>query len=256
MPDWAYIWEHDVDVLRELMVDFVRKMVTRYRRVIAVWNVVGGLHSAGIPGLGFEQTIELTRLLVATVKSMLPQARTLVSIRDPFGEHHAGANPGIPPMLYAETIAQAGVTCDGFGLELEAGVPRTGSFVRDLFQISGVIDKFSGLGKPLYITALTAPSRNTPDPADRSEGKLDPARAGRWRDAWTPQIQARWLNDVTRIALGKPFVESITWGDLADPNAVVPGGGLIDDMFKPKPAFETLQGLRQTYRRREAGRNG
>jgi hypothetical protein len=89
MPDWAYIWENDVDVLRDLMIDFVRKMVTRYRRAVAVWNVVGGLHANSIPGLGFEQTIELTRLLVAQVKSMLPQARTLVTIRDPFGEQIA-----------------------------------------------------------------------------------------------------------------------------------------------------------------------
>jgi hypothetical protein len=251
MPDWAYIWEHDFDVLRDLMVDFVRKMITRYRRAVAVWNVVGGLHAAGIGGISFEQTIELSRLLVATVKSMLPQARTLVTIRDPFGEHHASTNPGIPPMLYADTIAQAGVNCDGFGLEIETGVPRTGSYTRDLFQISGMVDRLASLGKPIYVTALTAPSRNSPDPADKSEGKLDPSRAGRWREAWSPATQATWLDQVVRVVLGKPFVESITWGDLTDANSVTPGGGIVDDMFKPKPAFDALQSLRQTYRRRE-----
>lgn len=251
MPDWAYMWENDLDVLRDLMVDFIRKMVTRYRRAVAVWNVVGGLHCSTLPGVGFEQTIELTRLLVAQVKSMLPQARTLVTIRDPFGEHHASKSPGVPPMLYADTISQAGVNCDGFGLEIETGVPRTGGYTRDLFQLSCVIDKLSGTGKPVYITALGAPSRNGPDSGDRSQGKLDPNRAGRWREPWTPELQATWFDNVSRIALGKSFVESVTWTDLTDSNAVIPGGGLVDDLFRPKPAFEKLKSLRQTYQRRE-----
>lgn len=250
MPDWAYIWEHDLDVLRDLMVDFIRKMVTRYRRAVAVWNVVGGLHCSTLPGVGFEQTIELTRLLVAQVKSMLPQARTLVTIRDPFGEHHASKSPGVPPMLYADTISQAGVNCDGFGLEIETGVPRTGGYTRDLFQLSCVIDKLNGTGKPVYITSLGAPSRNSPDNSDRSGGKLDPSKAGQWRGPWTPELQATWFENVSRIALGKSFVESVTWTDLCDSNAVIPGGGLVDDLFKPKPAFETLRSLRQTYQRR------
>ena len=251
MPGWAYMWENDVDVLRDLMVDFVRKMVTRYRRAVAVWNVVGGLHANSIPGLGFEQTIELTRLLVATVKSMLPQARTLVGLRDPFGEHHATKLPGVPPMLYAETIAQAGVNCDGFALEIETGVPRVGSYTRDLFQLSGMIDKLAGTGKPLYITALSAPSRHFPDSADRSEGSLDPSKAGRWRGPWTPELQADWMEAVSKICLGKPFVESVTWGNLTDANATVPGGGLVDEMFQPKPAFDRLKMLRTAYHRRE-----
>ena len=251
MPDWAYIWENDVDTLRDLMVDFIRKMVTRYRRAVAVWNVVGGLHANSIPGLGFEQTIELTRLLVAQVKSMLPQARTLVTIKDPFGEHHATKTPGVPPMLYADTIAQAGVNCDGFGLEIETGVPRVGGYTRDLFQLSCVIDKLSGTGKPLYITAISAPSRNTPDSGDHSEGTMDPSKAGRWRGPWSPEIQADWLEGVSKIALGKPFVESVTWGNLTDANATVPGGGLVDDLFRPKLAFERLKTLRATYQRRD-----
>ena len=251
MPAWAYMWENDVDVLRDLMVDFVRKMVTRYRRAVAVWNVVGGLHANSIPGLGFEQTIELTRLLVAQVKSMLPQARTLVGLRDPFGEHHATKTPGVPPMLYADTIAQAGVNCDGFALEIETGVPRVGGYTRDLFQLSCVIDKLGGTGKPLYITAISAPSRHTPDAGDRSEGSMDPSKAGRWRGPWTPDSQADWLEAVSKLCLGKPFVESVTWGNLTDANASVPGGGLVDEMFKPKPAFERLKTLRAAYHRRE-----
>lgn len=251
MPDWAFIWEHDFETLRDLMIDYVRKIALRYKRVFSVWNVVGALHATSLPGIGFEQTIELTRLLVAQVKAMVPNARMLVTIRDPFGEHRAGPTPGVPPMLYAEAVAQAGINCDGFGLEYECGVPRTGGWCRDLFQISSMFDRLGSAGKPVYVTALSAPSRNTPDPADRTEGQLDPSKAGQWLEPWSPAHQARWMESVVSIALGKPFVESVAWGDLSDTNASIPGGGLIDEMLRPKPAFDTFQRLRKHFARRE-----
>ncbi len=251
LPDWAYIWETDFDVMRDLMIDFVRRLVTRYRKAVAVWNVVGGLHASSLPGLSFEQTIELTRLLVAQVKAMLPQARTLVTIRDPFGEHHAKTPPGVPPMLYAETVAQAGINCDGFGLEIATGIPKVGGHTRDLLQFSSMLDRICSLGKPVYLTSIAAPSRNNPDPADASEGRLDPSRAGRLREPWSHGVQQQWAESFYRIALGKPSVESLTWADFTDANASVPGGGLLDDMLKPKPLLETLKGLRQLCTRRE-----
>ncbi len=252
LPDWVYMWENDLDVLRDLMVDFVRKMVTRYRRAVSVWNVVGSMHNPAVGHLSFEQTIELTRLLVAQVKSMLPQGRTLVTIRDPFSEAHAGKHPGTPPMLYADTIAQAGVSVDGFALEYQMGVPKPGSHTRDLFQLSVALDRLSSTGKPVYVTALGCPGRSSPDPQDASEGKLDPSRAGRWgKTPWNADVQAKWLEAASKVALGKPFIESITWASLTDSGASLPAGGLVDDMFKPKPAFEVFQQLRQTYLRRE-----
>src|SRR4051794_37409694 len=113
VPDWTVIWEHDFDMLREMAYDYVQKMVTRYRKAVAVWNVVAGLQSNTAFSLSFEQIIELTRLLVTQVKTLLPGARTLVTITHPFGEYHArgrgGAPAGVPPMLYAEMLANAGI---------------------------------------------------------------------------------------------------------------------------------------------------
>ena len=94
---------------------------------------------------------------------------------------------------------------------------------------------------------LPAPGRATPDPADRSEGRLDPTLAGRWRRPWDPQLQADWLEAVYHVCLSKPFVESVAWGNLADINQTVPGGGLLDDMFQPKPAYEKLQQMREKF---------
>jgi hypothetical protein len=247
VPDWMFIWEHDFDTLRELAYEYVQKVVHRYRKAVGVWNVVGGIHASGSFSLSFEQIIELTRLLVSQVKAILPNARTVVTISEPFGEYHAKHGVGVPPMLYAEMVAQAGINFEAFGLELEMGVPRPGMFMRDLFQISCLLDKFSTLGRPVFLTATGVPGRSTPDAGDTSEGRLDPNAAGRWHRPWDPQLQADWMDAVYKLALSKPYVESIAWANLADVNQSMPGGGLLDDMLKPKPSFEKLQEIRTRF---------
>ncbi len=248
VPDWMVIWEHDFDMLRDTAYEFVQKVVTRYRKAVSVWNVISGIQTNTAFTLTFEQIIELTRLMVAQVKTILPTARTLISIRHPFGEYHARGRGAVPPMLYAEMVSQAGINFDGYGLEIEIGIPQPGSFVRDLFQISSLLDKFSTLGKPLFITAIGVPGRPTPDLGDTSQGRLSPTAAGRWRRPWDPQLQAEWLEAVYHIALSKPYVESIAWSNLADVNQTIPGGGLLDDMFRPKPAYTRLQQLREKFK--------
>jgi hypothetical protein len=76
---------------------------------------------------------------------------------------------------------------------------------------------------------------------------MDPAAAGRWRRPWDPALQAEWMEAVYRMALSKPFVESIAWSNLADINQTLPGGGLMDDMFQPKPSFAKLQEMRERF---------
>jgi endo-1,4-beta-xylanase len=181
------------------------------------------------------------------VKTLLPNAKTLVSITHPFGEYHAKNGAGVPPLLYAEMVAQAGVNFEAFGIELEMGVPAPGMFTRDLFQLSCLLDRFSTLGRPVYLTAVTAPGRNTSDPDDASVGRLDPSQGGRWHKPWDPQVQADWMEAVYKLAFSKPYVESVAWGNLADLSHTIPGGGLLDDMLKPKPSYTKLQELRERF---------
>jgi hypothetical protein len=250
VPDWMVIWEHDFDMLRELAYEYVQKIVTRYRRGVAVWNVASGVPINAAFTLSFEQVIELTRLLVSQVKSILPNARTIVTINQPFGEYHARGRGSVHPLLYAEMVSQAGINFDAFGIELEMGVPRPGMFVRDLFQISTLLDRYGALGRPIFLTAVGVPGRWLPDPSDESEGRLNPSAAGQWRRPWDPELQAEWMEAVYHVALSKPFVESMAWGNLADLHQTLPGGGLLDDMLRPKPSLQKIQQLREKFRRK------
>jgi hypothetical protein len=249
VPDWMVIWEHDFDMLREMSYEYVQKVVQRYRRAVSAWNVVAGLPTNAAFTLNFEQVIELTRLLVAQVKTVIPNARTMVTVTQPFGEYHARGRASVPPILYAEMVAQAGINFEAFGLEIEMGIPRQGMFTRDLFQLSCLLDRFSTLGRPVFLTAVGVPGRSTPDPDDISEGSRDPSAAGRWRRPWDPNLQAEWMEAVYQLAMSKPFVESIAWSNLADIRQTLPGGGLLDDAMKPKPAFQKLQMLREKIKR-------
>ncbi|MFI5378472.1 MAG: hypothetical protein ACHRHE_04180 [Tepidisphaerales bacterium] len=244
LPDWMFIWENDFDTVRELAYQRVQRLVSRYRKAVSLWNVVAGLPTNRAFALTFEQMIEMTRLLIAQVKNVHPGARTLVQIPMAFGEYHAKTPTSVSPVLYAEMVAQSGIGFEGFALEMEMGVPLTGQYMRDLFQISAMLDRFSTLGKPIFITACGAPGRPNADPGDCSEGRLNPAAAGVWHKPWDPSLQAEWMDAVYHLALSKPFVESVAWGNLADINQTVPGGGLLDDMFQPKPVFEKLQAMR------------
>jgi hypothetical protein len=64
-------------------------------------------------------------------------------------------------------------------------------------------------------------------------------------------LQADWFEQVAKVALGKPFVESVSWGNFCDANATIPGAGLLDDMLKPKPALERVKLLKASYFRRD-----
>ena len=247
LPDWMFIWEHDFDSLRELAYEYVQRVVQRYRKAVSMWNVVAGLPTNGAFSLSFEQVIELTRLLVSQVKALLPNTRTLVTITQPFGEYHARKQHSVPPMAYAEMVAQAGINFEAFGVEIEMGVPSPGRFTRDLFQLSCLLDKFSTLGRPLFVTAIGAPGQPMPDPGDKSEGRLDPSAGGRWHRPWDPDLQAEWMEAVYHLALSKPYVESLCWSELADIRPNLPGGGLLDDVLKPKPGFEKLQAMRTKF---------
>jgi len=247
VPDWMFIWEHDFDTMRELAYEFVQKVVGRYRKHVSVWNVAAGLHTNGVFPLSFEQSIELTRLLVSQVKALLPGARTIVTVKQAFGEYGARGRQSVPPLLYAEMVAQAGINFEAFGLELEMGVPAPGRFSRDLFQLSCMLDKFSTLGRPVFVTAIGVPGRSNPDPDDRSEGRLDPSAGGRWRKPWDPVLQAEWMDAVYHLALSKPYIESLSWANLADIRPTLPSGGLLDDVLRPKPAFTKLQEMREKF---------
>ena len=241
IPDWLYIWEHDFETVREFVVGHVRRVVERYAGYIQVWDAISGIHANQAFSFNFEQLMELTGAVVAETKRLAPRGTTLVELVAPWGEYYARNQRTIPPSLYAEMVLQSGINFDALGLQFCFGVGTDGMFVRDMFQISSIIDKFGNFGKPLHITAVQVPS----SPVARGPEDAD---AGAWHEPWNEAVQSRWLRCFYEIALSKPFVETVTWRELSDDgDHLIPCGGLLNADSTRKPAYDELLAMRKEF---------
>ncbi len=243
IPDWLYIWEHDFDTIRDLAFEHARRVINRYGRYIQAWDVISGIHATNCFTFGFEQLMELTRMAAALTKQAAPRSLAIVNIIAPWGEYYARNQRTIPPLLYAEMVVQSGVNFDALGLQFCFGAAADGTHVRDMFQISSLIDAFAKPGKPLHITGVQVPSHT--DAAADGKGANRPTEGGRWRGAWSEEIQAQWLDRFLEVALSKPFVETVTWHGLTDhQDHPVPYGGLLNSGLAPKQAYLRFKALR------------
>ncbi len=243
VPDWLYIWENDYETLRELVYEHVKNVVTRYRRTIARWTIVSGLHANTNFALTFDQMMDLTRICVMVVRKLHPAARIQVELTHPWGEYYTGSRRSLPPLLYADMLTQSGIMVDSFGLRVQMGQPEQGQSVRDLMEFSAMLDRCAMLEKPISLTAVGAPSA-TPESVGHPE--LADRNPGSWRKPWTEQVQADWATSVLAIALSKPFIQSVCWHELYDlpQPAEMPRGGLISVSGHPKVIVERIVELR------------
>jgi len=246
IPDWLILYEDDFEAVRDLALEHIRRVVQRYGRFVTYWRVVSGLHAASALTFPFEQMMDLTRRAVSTTKELAPKSVAIVEIAEPWGEYYARKANTIPPGVYADVLMQTGLNFDAFGLALPMGMPARGGYTRDLFAISTLIERFGALNKPLHITSFGVPSSGKPDPRDCTGGQADPALAGRWRGGWSEQIQGYWAGHFCRVALARPFVETLIWEDLCDslPHTV-PNGGILRADGSPKPIWDELLSVRK-----------
>lgn len=255
-PGWLTVMEHEYEDIRDIFYEHVERVVNRYRTVVTLWNVVSGVHTNAQLNLTLEQLMDLTRMAVMLVKKIQPNAKTLVEICQPFGEYYAVNQRSIPPFIYADMILQAGIPIDAFGVKLLMGRAHSGEYARDLMQVSAMLDRFSGLGKPVHVTGVAVPSEPIelgPDALaanGRAVGTPDnppDSNCGYWRKPWSALVQTHWLEAFYHVALSKPFVDSVAWLDIADhPDVDLPHGGLVQASMKAKGAFHRVTQFRKS----------
>lgn len=261
-PDWLAVVEHDYESVRDILYEHVERIVTRYRNVVTLWNVVSGIHV----NMGFDftldQLLDLTRMSIMLVRKIQPNAKTLIEITHPFGEYYADNPRSIPPMIYADMVLQAGIPIDAFGVRIVMGRATNGQYARDLMQLSAMLDKFNGLGKPVHVTGAAVPSKPCDEPFEPitnghgnggvGDGLGTPSRppdgdSGYWRKPWSTLVQSHWLEAIYAIALSKPYIDSIAWLELADhAESALPNGGLAHDDLRAKGAFHRVTALRKS----------
>ena len=239
MPKWLLRGKMGFEKIREAAYQFVSKMAGRYSSSIHAWRVVSGLNVFNHFGFSFEQVLEMTRAANMAVKQESDRALKIIEISSPWGEYYATMYNAIPPLVYVDMIVQSGINFDAFGLQMQFGKNQQGMHIRDMMQISAVLDYFGAVAKPLYITEVEVPSRD-------GTGLYDSKVAGAWHQQWDQSRQAQWLERFYKIALSKPFVDSVTYSHLVDTaDSAITSSGLLTDRLELKESFRTLKKLQK-----------
>jgi hypothetical protein len=228
LPAWLRAKVTTYEQLRELIARHLKVLLKAVGPQLQACEVVHGVHAHNSFRLAFEQIIELTRLATLAYKQSNPKGVAILGIAMPWGKYYADDPQTIPPVLYAEMAAQSGIPFDAISLDMRFGIDSNGLYVRDMMQVSSLIDRFGVLGKPVHIIAAGVPST--------SEGAT-----GAWHGPWSALAQAEWIKAFYRIALSKPFVETVTWHCFSDCEKA---SGVVCDDLSPKPAYDTIQTLR------------
>jgi hypothetical protein len=246
LPDWLWLWDKDISTLAGMMCDYVKEVVTRYRGRIRTWQVCAGSNLSGILSLGEDELLWLTVRLVEEARQADPQLDLIVGIAQPWGEYMTTAERNHSPFVFADTLIRSGLNLAALDLELVmAALPR-GSYCRDTLEVSRLLDLDALLGVPLQVT-LGYPAAEGQDV--RADGEASVA-GGRWRDGFSPEVQADWATAFAGLALCKPAVRSVQWAHLSD--SVLhqfPHCGLADAQDRPRPVLKRLRELRRKHLR-------
>jgi len=247
VPEWLTIWQHDYETLREFAYEHVCRVVKRYRKAISRWTAISAPTAGEGVQLSLDQWVDLTRLSVLAIRKGASNARAIVEIPAPFGEHPGGDEAVVPPMFFAEMLLHAGVEVDAFALRLQMGDHTPGHSCRDMMQISAILDDFVRFERPVHITAIGAPSEHH----GIREGDNSP-EPGYWKQPWSGDQQADWMLNAITVAASKPFVRSVAWQALYDTSSSSPemnDGGLITRDGRAKPALKRASEIRQALRK-------
>ncbi|MCK4753475.1 MAG: endo-1,4-beta-xylanase [Planctomycetes bacterium] len=235
LPQWLLDEGAEFEKIRDTAYQFISKVIARYTGSVRAWRVICGLNAFNHFGFSFEQVLEMTRAANMAVKASSDRALKIIEVSNLWGEYYASVPNTIPPLVYVDMVVQSGINFDAFGVQMQFGKNQAGMHIRDIMQISSVLDYFMHVAKPLYITDVEVPSHNG----------LDSDKTG-VVGAWDQQRQGQWLEQFYKIALSKPFVDTVTYSNLSDTgSSTIPNSGLLTDKLEEKKSFQTLKKLEE-----------
>jgi hypothetical protein len=238
LPKWLLNSRISFERIREATYHFISKVVARYSGSVHRWIVSGGLNASNHFGFSFEQVLEITRAANMAVKAASNRALRIIEISNPWGEYYATMPNTIPPLVYMDMVVQSAINFDAFGLVMRFGKNQSGMHVRDMMQISAILDYFGAVSKPLFITGVEVPSQS-------GDGLYSSKVAGSWHRVWDQSQQAEWIEQFYKIALSKPIIDSVTYSTLTDDKgSAIANSGLLSSKLEPKKSFHALKELR------------
>jgi hypothetical protein len=241
LPQWLVVGKGGFPQIRDRAYKFVNEVVGRYSPKVHAWKVLGGMNANNYFGFNFEQVLEISRAAVMAARAVDTRSLKIIDVIYPWGEYYACTADTIPPLVYLDMIMQSGINPDAVGLQIRFGANQYGMHLRDLMQVSAMLDRFAPLTKPLHITAVEIPGGIA---VDEKGNHIN--GSGIWRDSWSDEIQGKWIEQFYKIVLGKSFISTVTYASFADKDGYeLANSGLLTDKLKSKNGFEVLKKLQK-----------
>ncbi len=216
----------------KLLLNRVRREVGTLAGKVDIWDVVNepvNCRAWGHLGVGdyIEEPIDRIADYVDKVfraaRAANPDACLILN------EYNTIARPGTRQRFYqlAAELKSRGTPISGLGIQ--AHEPREHWYRPQ--ETWATFEKLAPLGYDLHITEFIP----------QSGGK---AITGGWRQGkWDEQTQAEFAEQFFRLCFGHPAVASINWWGFTDRRIWLPGGGLLNRDYEPKPVYNRLMNL-------------
>ncbi|MFO1023293.1 MAG: endo-1,4-beta-xylanase [Planctomycetales bacterium] len=237
LPEWLWKWERDPWNLQSFVCDFVETALRRYLGRIRMWEVCSHANSGGALTLTEEQRLGITAKAFEIARHVDEEAQLFLRIDQPWGEYMARGMHRLSPLQFADALHRSGLGLGGINLEIAIGYQPSGTFSRDPLDFSRMIDEWSRLGLPLHIT-LAFPTSEEQD--DLAAPDLEVTRPS-WKQGWSEQAQADWIDLFVPVLLSKSAVMGIFWSHLSDGTPhLYPHAGLLNAAHQPKQSYLRL----------------
>ncbi len=237
-PDW--LLKLPPDVTTDLLKARIYENVTGYKGKINIWDVVNEAANMVSWEMALADTANSDAFRYNTDRVTIEQQAGWVENAFKWANH---ANPDGTYILNEYfTLARQDVRERFYqlikelmkrntpikGIGIQAHEPREEWF--SPVEMYKTFDLYSEFNLPIHITEFMP----------QSGGK---AITG-WREGtWTEETQAECAEQFYTLAFGHPSVVSINWWGLSDRDIWLPGGGLIDEEYNPKPVYDRLMKL-------------
>jgi endo-1,4-beta-xylanase len=237
-PDW--LLKLPADVATDLLKARIQENVIGYKGKINIWDVVNEAANMVPWDVALKDTANrdwlryvIGNITVDQQADWVENAFKWADHANPDGtyilnEFYTLARPEVRERFYqlVKELLQRGTPLKGIGIQ--AHEPREEWF--SPVEIYKTFDLYSEFKLPIHITEFIP----------QSGGK---AITG-WREGtWTEETQAEFAEQFYTLAFGYPSVVSINWWGLSDRDIWLPGGGLIDEEYNPKPVYNRLMKL-------------
>ncbi len=237
LPQWLAQWENDLFNLQSFVCDFVETAIARYSGRIRWWEVAARLNTGGALTLNEESRLALVARVLEVARQVDEEAQLLVRVDQPWGEYQARGQHRLSPLQLIDALLRSGVGLAGINLEIAVGYVPSGTLNRDLLEFSRMIDQWSLLGVPLFLT-LAIPSSTTHDDGCTTELEVDPQSG---RSAIGDTEQAAWIERYLPLLLAKPAVAGVDWCHFSDADQhEFPHAGLLNADGSTKPALASV----------------